>query len=167
MPHIKGQKAKEFEKNFRENYSRLYYYALIYIKDSETCKDIVSDVFESVWEDYDKIKDSRELTGYMYSCIRNRCVDFIRHESVKSRYADLYYHIIQNEVNSSDNDHDDRIERISKVIEQMPARTRFIIEECFYYQKKYKEVAEILEITPDGVKKHIVKALKTLRNEFL
>lgn len=41
---------KEFEEFFQANYSRFYYYALRYIPDSETCKDLVGDSFQFMWE---------------------------------------------------------------------------------------------------------------------
>jgi RNA polymerase sigma-70 factor (ECF subfamily) len=42
-------------------------------------------------------------------------------------------------------------------------QTQLILQECYVNRKKYKEVAEELEISTNTVKKHIVKALKTIR----
>lgn len=61
---------------------------------------------------------------------------------------------------------DDRITEIGKVIDAMPSKTRFVIEQCYLEQHTYKEVAEMLDITTDGVKKHVVKAFSLLRNHF-
>jgi DNA-directed RNA polymerase specialized sigma subunit len=41
-----------------------------------------------------------------------------------------------------------------------------LIKECYYENKKYQEVAENFGISISGVKKHIMKALKMLREEF-
>ena len=37
---------------------------------------------------------------------------------------------------------------------------------CYLQQKKYAEVAEELNISPDTVKKHIMKALKLLKELY-
>ena len=42
-------KKRYFEQLFRENYTRLYYYALSFLNDSELARDVVSNVFEAVW----------------------------------------------------------------------------------------------------------------------
>ena len=61
---------------------------------------------------------------------------------------------------------EERINEISNVIDEMPCKTRFVIEQCYLEHHSYKEVAEMLDISTNGVKKHIMKALSLLRNHF-
>ena len=42
-----------------------------------------------------------------------------------------------------------------------------ILEACYIHNKKYKEVAEEKSISTSTVKKHIIKALKVLRDGML
>ena len=77
---------KEFESLFKSNYTRLYYYALTFVDDAEVCKDIVSDVFETLWHDYDSVRPDGRM-AYLYACVKNRCVDHLRRRSVKQRYV--------------------------------------------------------------------------------
>ena len=49
----------------------------------------------------------------------------------------------------------------------MPPQRRFVLEQCFFHKKSYREVAAILGITTDGVKRHITTALRNLRDEFM
>ena len=55
------------------------------------------------------------------------------------------------------------LEKIESVCKELPDKTRYILSQCYFHHKTYKEVASELQITPDAVKKHIVKALKILR----
>ena len=55
---------------------------------------------------------------------------------------------------------------IEQVMEAMPPRTKFIIEQCYFENKKYDEVAEILGLSRDGIRKTIMKGLALLRNAF-
>lgn len=166
---VRGKKSKEneFGKIFTENYSRLYYYALSYVRDSETCRDIVGDVFESAWDDYDRLVVKGELTPYLYSSVGNRCIDYLRRQAIEDKYREIQLKAAEGHAFFPNTEMDERLERVAGVIERMPSRTRFVLEECFFNNKKYREVAEVLEITTDGVKKHIMKALKMLRDEFL
>lgn len=43
-------KRNQFKELFEQNYSKLYYVALTFVKDEEDAHDIVSDFFASLWE---------------------------------------------------------------------------------------------------------------------
>ena len=75
---------------------------------------------------------------------------------------------LHNETNFhiSDDEEDERIAVIEQVMEAMPPRTKFIIEQCYFENKKYDEVAEILGLSRDGIRKNIMKGLALLRNAF-
>ena len=78
----------DFEHFFKENYSKFYYFALRYIDDREVCRDIVSDAFEYAWKSY-KNDEIENWKNYIYSFIRNECIDYIRHLAVHKKYAEL------------------------------------------------------------------------------
>lgn len=61
---------------------------------------------------------------------------------------------------------EERVRRMERCLERMTDPTRSIVKQCYYDGKKYREVARERGITPDGVKKHIVKALRMLREEL-
>lgn len=63
-------------------------------------------------------------------------------------------------------DEEKYLQRIRKVAQTFSERTYAVFYKCYIEQKKYIEVANELSITVDGVKKHIVKALKAFREEF-
>lgn len=150
-----------FEQLYKANYARLYYYAFQFISDAETCKDIVNDVFEKTWNLYESLQQET-ITAYLYANVRNKCIDHLRHSLVKEQYADFYKAVTQEE---ADNDFK-RIARIEKVIEELTDPTKTILKECYYENKKYQEVADEFGISTNGVKKHIMKALRLIREEF-
>lgn len=50
-----------------------------------------------------------------------------------------------------------------KSIELLPLQTRKVFNECFLKGRKYKDVAEELQISVNTVKTHITRALQFLR----
>ena len=154
-----------FEQIYKENYARLYYYAFRFITDEDTCKDIVNDVFEKAWQNFGKLNP--ETAGaYLYAQVRNRCIDYLRHQQVEEQYADFYRAITEEDMDTSPDEREERLQRIEAFIEQLKDPTKTILKECYYENKKYQEVAEDFGISTNGVKKHIMKALKMLREEF-
>lgn len=155
----------EFEQLYRENYARLYYYAFQFISDAEVCKDIINDVFEKTWSQYDTIR-KETISPYLYANVRNKCIDHLRHTQVEEQYAEFYCAITQEEADNGFSEREERIARIEKVIEELTDPTKTILKECYYENKKYQEVAEEFGISTNGIKKHIMKALRLIREEF-
>ena len=61
---------------------------------------------------------------------------------------------------------DERLAQLSRAMEKLPDKTRFVLQQCYLEEHTYREVAEMLDITTDGVKKHVVKAFSVLREFF-
>lgn len=58
---------------------------------------------------------------------------------------------------------EERMRVVREYIDQLPPKTKLVLEECYFNKKKYKEVASALDVSTNAVKKHIVKALSLLR----
>lgn len=159
-------KEKFFEKFFRENYSRFYYYALHFISDPEICKDIVSDAFRHVWEKNEEEIIPETLHAYMFNRIRNACIDNIRHAQVEESYIREHQVLVSEMDDESWMESEKRIKRIMEIIESLPALTRMIMEQNYLHQKKYKEMADMFEMSESGIRKHVMKGLEIIRKEF-
>ena len=153
---------ERFEKIYTENYLRLYYYALHIVNDEEVAKDILNDVFTAFWNNIDKVMGENQ-NAYLMTSVRNRAVDHLRHTLLENQYSDAYLH----EAELYYEDYSDEKEQlVEKMIGQLSPPTDKILRMCYLKRMKYAEVAEALDISPNTVKKHIVKALKTLRELY-
>lgn len=160
------EKSSEFERFFKENYTKFYCYAYQLIDDEETVRDIISDGFEYAWKNWQKINVDN-WNAYLYAYIRNRIFDHLRHQQVEEKYALFYTRNADKEDDISFREkEDDRMEAIQAIIRTLPKRTQFVLHECYINKKKYKEVAEELDISTNAIKQHLVKALKTIREEI-
>lgn len=156
--------AGDLEHIFRENYSRYYYYALSVVDDSEVAKDVIGEVFLAVWRNRDNI-DRGKLNSYIFTSIRNKSLNQASSHhpfvSVEIREASL----------SVDNEEEwmqkeERIVEMEKVIATMNPRTRYVLEQFYFQHRSYKDVAEELGITTEGIKKQLVKAMTLFRSHF-
>lgn len=156
------KKSINFEFFFKENYSQFYFFALHLIDDEEVSRDIVSDSFEYALNNYGRL-DVENWKTYMYSYIRNKCIDYIRHQEVKRKYIDYYLHVTSEIEESGYEEYEEKIKEIRKLIGSLTPQTRLVLRECYIHNKKYKEVADELQISVSAVRKHMVKALKVIR----
>lgn len=159
------KKTHRFERLYKENYARLYYYAYRFLSDEEACKDVVNDVFEKAWQHFDELNPETS-SAYLYAQVRNRCIDRLRHLQVEEQYAELYLALSDDVQEICPDEREERLARIEQIIANLTDPTKTILKECYYENKKYQEVADEFGISVSGVKKHIMKALRLLREEF-
>lgn len=156
-----------FETLYRESYSRLYFYALKFLNDKEKAKDILSDVMVGAWNNRHEI-EAEKMAGYLHVSLRNKCLNEIRRtQRDSSMREELRDSTLQLDIyEASWIAKEKRIEAIENEIAKMPERTQHILEQCYYNRHTYKEVAEEMGITTEGIKKQIARAMAQLRRHF-
>ncbi len=157
-------KREVFGRIFKAQYPGLYYYALQLLKDAEASRDIVSDTFARVWNDFDSC-ELQTLPAFLLKTVRNRCLDHLRHDAVHAQYADYYLRAVD-ECYVSGDENTERQRLVGEMLDLLPETTRHVLEECYLNHKKYREVAEEMNVCQETVKRHIMKALKLLREHY-
>jgi RNA polymerase sigma-70 factor (ECF subfamily) len=153
---------REFDTLFRNLYGELYVFARRFIAHEADCEDIVSDAFEDVWRNLSCLT-SATVRSFLYRDVRNKCIDFLRRQTVRRQYADLMASVTQG-YDSADGltELHERERIVSDVLESLPDYTRQIFTACYVDRKQYAQVAEELSISPNTVKKYISQALKLI-----
>ena len=80
------EKRDTFEFLYKTHYKELYVHALSFVRDEEEAKDIVTDVYEYVWKNFEKLDSSVSLRPFLYSLVRSRSLDFLRKEKTKEKF---------------------------------------------------------------------------------
>lgn len=156
-----------FEALFKDNYTKAYYLALRILHDDEASKDVVADAFELVWRKIQK-EEVSNISSYLFTAVKNACLDYIRKQEIRDRYVLASMKNMEHTVGISDvkDIHEIKMMAIMKAIDELTPRTRQIVTLCYVKHKKYREVAEELQISTSAVKKHIMQALSYMRQKF-
>lgn len=160
------EKKRYFEQLFRENYVRLYYHALNFLNDDELAKDVVSDAFETVWKNNDRLEYSTSLLPFLFTLVRNACLDHLRHEKTSQRFIRYMLERPELEEDGKCMEYEMLIDRIHHAVDELPAQTRNVFKKCFLEGRKYQDVGAECGITVNTVKAHVMKALRLLREQF-
>ena len=67
------------------------------------------------------------------------------------------------DVENNYREHEALLQKAEAIARSLPEPTCTVLRLCYYEHLTYREVARQLGISPDTVKKHISKALRTLR----
>lgn len=157
------QHLSAIEQSFRYYYRPLSLFALHYIKDTHTVEDIVQECFANLWERLMTENPPSNIKSYLYSMVRNKCVDQLRQSNdlpITLEPSDLEEYISEEECERRS-----AIEaRLWTAIDTLPERCR----EVFLLSKrdglKYQEIAAKLNISVNTVENQVRKALKQLRD---
>ncbi|WP_421918828.1 RNA polymerase sigma-70 factor [Marinifilum sp.] len=74
-----------FKKIFEEYYRPLCGFSKRFIADAEVCDDLVQESFLGLWNKRTEIDNYKAIKSYLYSSVRNACLNYLRHEDVKQK----------------------------------------------------------------------------------
>jgi len=162
IEEIRKGNRKVFKNFFDKNYENLVIYANSYLFDKDASEDIVQEVFIYIWEHSNKLKIKTSLKGYLYSMVRNSCLNFLKSIKITDNYAYLEFNInlIAEHVFDSTSDDDKKIvyHQVLKIVDTLPERMQQIVRLKFLHNRKYIEIAEELDISVNTVKTQLKRA---------
>lgn len=156
----KGDRAA-FSKLFRSDFSKLYHFANAILGNPALAKDIVQELFVTLWTRREHLDESHSLSNYLYVSIRNSCYT---HLSRQQRYTPIETLINQNTTpDTPPEDEDPRSHILWNAIENLPLQQKIIFKLIVIEEYPYKEVAAKLDISVNTIKTQMQRACKRLK----
>ena len=159
---------KSFSDIYSIYYVRMLRFSQTYVIAEEDAENIVQDTFLYLWEHLELLEDIDHLDAFLFTLIKNRCLNFLKHQSyIQAKTCSLK---ADEELESQLNlyaleQFDEAVSSISEV-ENLLSRTMQKLPERCREGLKYKEIAERLDISVNTVENQISIALRKLRSEL-
>lgn len=154
-----------FAEIYKRYWSVMYMHALKMLKSSDDARDVVQEIFTSLWLKGQSVSPDVNLAGYLFICTKNKVLDLIAQKRVRMDYLESL--IAFAEANSdevlSQIEEKEQMRALALEIEQLPAKMRQIFEMRINRHLTYKEIAVELNISDKTVKKQISNAIKIIR----
>ena len=152
---------KDFEKLYKLYYPKMFAFAKNYVPANEDAENIVHDVFLTLWERKEEIEISFTLTTYLFTLVKNRCLNFLRHKLIEEELGFKLYAL--EAFDYSYQSEEELQEIIRRALDTLPERCREIFIKSRIEGLKYKEISDELGISVNTVENQMVTALKKLR----
>ena len=162
----------DFEQFYITWYSRAKYFAREYVHSESDAENIIQDVFLHLYERRDLMDAYTNLTAYLFTSIKNRCLDYLRKWVLEQETAQGVQDEFEMELrmkydsleifNTQFSDETDIGELLDNALQKLPERCRNI----FIMNKKQKEIAEELNLSINTVESQMGIAYKKLREEL-
>ncbi len=163
---LKFKDEKSFEVLFKTHYEPLVRFVYKYMNNIEEAEEIVQDTFHTLWEKSESITIQSSLKSYLYQAARNKSLNSIKHKSVKQKYVDSVKHSEIEFVEDTHMEFDELQSKIKEALQVLPPKCRQVFELSRFEEKKYREIAEELNISIKTVENHMGKALGLLRTSL-
>jgi len=162
--------------NIYNNYSpKLLGICRRYIPDIQTAEDILQDSFMAAIQNNHQLRDEKALFGWLKKIVVNNALQYLRKES-----KDLFVSIEPSEIpdNFSEMNHsasqeknifiyDFTREQLLSSIDSLPSHHKSVFNLYFIDNHSHAEISEILGITVNTSKSHLLRAKKSVQSFLL
>lgn len=150
---------------FLHFYPSLQQFAFSILKSKQLSEEAVSDVFIKIWENRKTLHTITNLKFYLFTSTRNTALNYLKKQKGPQNLLPDDYWV---ELNSVFFDPEqlmitaEMIRKIQEAVQSLPPRCKLIFKLVKEEELKYKEVAELLNLSVKTVENQMTIALKKI-----
>ena len=155
-----------FEQLYRYLYSRLIRFSVYYVGDKQAAEDLVTEVFVKCWENRTSGTSILNPESYLFIAVKNQSLKYLKKNSTVT-FIDLVD--VDDDVSVTAQTPQYILEtkelhkQLNLAIESLAPQSREVFRLIKEGGMKYKEVAEMLNISPRTVQTQLFRAIAKLR----
>lgn len=156
--------TSELEILFKTHYAAMFRLAMSLLYDEDESKDVVSDVFASLLDGGLAIR-SDNARGFLLTCVRNSCINVIRHKQMRERFMKLYSNRAEPLADGPDNSL--MLNELREYIDNnLPPLSRRIFTLRFLHDMTCQQVADAVGVSRVTVHHHLSQSLEKINAYF-
>ena len=139
----------------------MYRFAKRFLVSSDEAQDLVQDLMMKFWQKKDELA-GLNIKSYALKCVKNECLNKLKHEIVKQNFADLQIHrseLYKMEVNNLK-------EKIINFINELPEKQKMVIHLKDVEEYEVSEISEILEMEENAVRVNLMRARQKVKEQI-
>jgi len=157
---INKREEKSWGNLFDFYYAPLCAYAEKFLRSHDLAEDIVQETLIKIWTSSKLFDNKRHLTLYLYKAVYNNSICYLRSNRESTEITSSMESLSETDFAATVKE--ELFRRLYEEIQKLPEQRRKIILMSID-GKSGKEIAELLNISPNTVKVHKTKALGTLK----
>jgi RNA polymerase sigma-70 factor (family 1) len=155
-----------FEALYTDYYPRLVAFADGYLFDHEESKGLVQKFFIQFWQDLATIKIHVSLKAYLFSAVKNKCLNHLKHLKVtdqnKLQYIEAKLHTM---AVATQSEMEEELElSLQKEMVKLPDQIKKVLFLKYFKGKNRQEIAAALDISENSVKTQLQRGKKKLKS---
>jgi RNA polymerase sigma-70 factor (ECF subfamily) len=155
-----------FKQVYDSFYRRLFQFALAIVKTRESAEEIVEDVFVRVWQQKAAAAAIRNLRVYLYTATKNTALNYLSRkarESAIGAFDDIHIELSGTAITPEEIlITAEMYRKLQAAVEALPPRCKMIFKLVREDGLRYKEIAEILNISVNTIDVHMAIAVRRI-----
>ena len=169
MLQVKSGQLDQLGLLFERHHRGLYGFFYRLTTDGDASEDLVQNVFLRIMKYRHTYHGDGKFSTWMYHMARNLFADHYKKQKRMGYKEDVektdYY--FKDEVNAeSSRIQQEEIDLLQKALDQLPLDKKEILVLSKFQEMRYREIADLLDLTESAVKVRIFRALKDLRKVY-
>ncbi len=157
---------KQFDIFYKQQINNVFRFILIKSKDNDEALDIVQEAFIKIWENCNKFKLSN-AKSYLFSIANNLFLNVKKHEKVIRNYENTSTNLYIDTETPEDTLREKEFKyKLENALNELTDGQREVFLLNRVEGKKYREIAELLNISVKAVEKRMSSALVVLRTKI-
>lgn len=140
----------------------MYRFAKRFVTSSDEAEDVVQDLMMKFWQTKDQLASYGNLKAFALKCVKNECLNRLKHEDVKMGFANLQLHrseLYRPEVNNLK-------EQILSFINSLPEKQKMVIHLKDVEEYDVPEISELLEMEENAVRVNLMRARQKVKEQI-
>ena len=133
----------------------------------QASEDIVQDAFVYLWNNRKTLEIKTTIQTYLYSTVRHGALHYLKKQMLERthlpRLAEFIIYLQESEYSEEELI---KLEEAKKILQELPEQCRIVFVMNCIDGKKYKDIAEELNISVNTVKTHLSKAYRKFREKL-
>lgn len=165
LQHIADGNEQAFRRLFQHYSPRLNQFAYSIVKIKEAATEIVDDVFIKLWKQREKASSISNIRVYLYVAVKNSSLNYLSskaHRLITEPFNHIDVALSRDQAPDQKMISAELQEKITSAVESLPPRCKMIFKLVREDGLRYKDVAEILNLTVNTVDAQMVIAVKRI-----
>lgn len=163
---IAANDALAFRQLFDKYFKPLYFNSFKLLKSEFWAEELAQEGLLHVWEARNTLTSIENPGAWLFRVVAHKCLDRIRRQEVELR-AQYFISKSENTAPTEDYDYNLLQKLVKEAVDQLPEQQQAVYKLRQEKEFSYKEIATTLNISPNTVRNHLVRAFSSIRTYLL
>ena len=154
---------RNLERIFKQHYGAMYRLACRMLGNDAESRDVVSDVFAQLLHSGTDLR-SETLKAFLLTSVRNRCINLLVH---RQKEQQMQKAVVVEMITPEQTAEQEQLQALYRYIDSaLPKLSQQILRLRYQQGLKYREIANVLQVSEVTVHNHLSQSLQQLKDHF-